>query len=258
MFDKSKETISVNNISKKFQIGCRKNDSFLSRLLFFISWRESERTLKVLENISFKAYAGEKIGIIGKNGSGKSTLLKIISGIYQSDDGNIKTNGNLLYIDGYGLGLKQKLTMRDNIFLIGTLMGLNKKEINTKLSDILAFSELEDFIDTKVYKFSSGMLNRLSFSITINCLECENPDIILLDEVFGSSGDISFQEKAIARMEKFINNGSTVIMVSHDLNIVKKYCQRAILIHDNKKNFEGDPEEVIEKYKKLLNLPNSF
>lgn len=246
--------ISANKICKTFKIGYKNNSGFLYWLLYFFSGKETQRPLKVLEDISLIVYEGEIVGIIGKNGSGKSTLLKIIAGIYQADSGDVKTNGELVYVNGHGFGVRDKLTMRDNIFLVGALMGLNNKEIKDRFSDIVKFSELEDFLDTKIYQFSSGMLSRLSFSITIHCLEQKNPDILLLDEVFGSGGDMSFQNKAIQKMEEFTKNGATVIMVSHDLSMIRKYCDRVILIHQNKKIIEDIPELVINKYKELSNL----
>lgn len=243
--------ISVNNISKIFRIGYKNDNGLLSSFLSLFSGKEPQKILQVIDSISFEAYQGENIGIIGKNGSGKSTLLRLIANIYKCDTGEIKTNGELIYIDGYGLGLKQKLTMRDNIYLVGLLMGLSEKEINKRFQDIVAFSELEEFLDTKIYQFSSGMLNRLSFSITIHCLEHKKPEILLLDEVFGGSGDLSFQIKATARMEEFINGGATVILVSHDLNLIKKYCNRVILLNKGQKIQEGEADTVIEKYKEL-------
>lgn len=243
--------LNVNNVSKIFNIGYKKDNGLLSSFLSLFSGKEPQKILQVLNDVSFKAYAGENIGIIGKNGSGKSTLLRLIANIYQIDSGNIHTKGKLIYIDGYGLGLKQKLTMRDNIYLVGLLMGLSEEEVTKRFSEIVSFSELEEFLDTKIYQFSSGMLNRLSFSITIHCLEHNNPEIILLDEVFGGGGDLSFQNKATARMEEFISGGATVVLVSHDLNLIKKYCNRVILLHKGRKIQEGDPETIIEIYKKL-------
>lgn len=249
-------SLCVNNIYKSFKIGRKSDPGFLFYLLSLISGKEAKRNLDVLEDISFSAYPGEVIGIIGMNGSGKSTLLKIIAGIYQSDQGFIKTNGELVYVSGYGQGIKNRLTMRDNIFLVGSIMGLSSKEINNRFNEIVEFSGLGEFLDTKIYHFSSGMINRLSFSISINCLEQKNPDILLLDEVFGGGGDLAFNHKAISRMSELTFGGSIVIMVSHDLNIISKYCNRAVLLHKNRKHIEGAPDKVIAIYKDLIKEKN--
>ena len=251
MENQKTKRVSINNIYKSFKIGYRKDDGALAKILTLISGKEPQKILSVINGLSLDTWSGENVGIIGKNGSGKSTLLRLIAGIYQPDSGEIKTRGNLIYIDGYGAGLKKKLSMRDNIYLVGLLMGLSKKEIDKRFNDIVSFSELENFLDTKIYQFSSGMLNRLSFSITIYCLEHKKPDIILLDEVFGSGGDLFFQRKATKKMEEFISGGANVILVSHDLNIIKKYCHRVILLQKGKKIEEGNTEVIIEKYKTL-------
>lgn len=240
--------ISLSNISKSFQIGYQKSDGALARLLSKIFGRQAKRTLPVLSNVSLQVKAGENVGLIGSNGSGKSTLLRTIAGIYIPDGGIISTQGDVIYINGFGLGLKQRLSMRDNIFLIGTIMGLGRKEIKKRFSEIVAFAELENFVNTKVHQFSYGMLNRLCFSTTIHCLQHKNPDIILLDEVFGAGGDLKFQNKALAKMEDFIRGGAAVILASHDLDLVSKYCNRVVLLENGKIKKEGEPQEVIPHY----------
>jgi ABC-type polysaccharide/polyol phosphate transport system ATPase subunit len=201
-----------------------------------------------LDSISFQLFSGEKLGLIGKNGSGKSTLLRTIAGIYKHDEGEIKQLGEVVYISGFGIGLKPRLSMRNNIFLIGAVMGLTRKEIKKKFSAIVAFSELNDFVDTKVYQFSSGMIKRLCFSVVIHCLENKSHDIILFDEVFGSGGDLTFQNKAITKMENLIKTGAAVIIVSHDLEVIEKYCDRVLLLSSGQIIKEGDPKEVISSY----------
>jgi ABC-type polysaccharide/polyol phosphate transport system ATPase subunit len=154
----------------------------------------------------------------------------------------------VIYINGFGIGLKQRLTMSDNIYLLSSIMGLNQKEIRERFADIVAFSELEEFVDTKIYQFSYGMILRLCFSIAIHCLEYGKHDIMLLDEVFGSGADFSFEQKAIAKMENLIKKGASVIIVSHNLEIIEKYCDRAILMKDGQIIKEGSPKEVIGAY----------
>jgi len=240
--------ITVESIYKKFNIGFKKQDNALSRFIALFSGKELSKLIEVLSNISFSAQAGEIIGLIGKNGSGKSTLLRVMAGIYQSDSGSIAINGSIVYLNGFGFGLKERLTMRENIFLVSLLMGLRRKEINNKFNDIVSFSGLSEYLDTKIYQFSSGMISRLRFAITVNCLEAKGGDVFLLDEVFGSGGDFEFQKKAIEKMEELVKGGATVVLVSHDLEIIKKYCNRAILLEKGRIALQSSVEEVISKY----------
>lgn len=205
--------------------------------------------LPVLKNISFTVNTGEVLGIIGKNGCGKSTLLKIIAKIYFPDKGTIKTNGKVTYLTGLGQELLPKLTMRENIYLIGSLMGLSKKEVNNKFKEIVAFSGLKKFLDVKVEKFSTGMVTRLSFSANIHFLTHKTPDIILLDEVFGGGGDFEFQEKASKKMGELIKGGATVFIVTHRLDLINKYCDRAIWLENGKIAKIGKPNTIINMYK---------
>lgn len=240
--------IRVDKISKKFNIDFRKNEGLLARVLSFFPRSSPKRELLALDEASFDTKSGEVVGIIGKNGSGKSTLLKIIAGVYYPSSGEVKTNGTMVYLTGLGQGLVQKLTMRENIFLMGSVMGLAQKDIKKKFDEIVEFSGLKDFVDSKIYQFSSGMVTRLNFSVMIHSLKHHNPDIILLDEVFGAGGDIDFQKKGIEKMEELIKGGAAVIMVSHDLEIIKKYCNKAVLLNKGKTVFMGEPEEAVKKY----------
>jgi len=253
--NKQLRRIQINDISKVFNTDTS-NNSILLRLLSLFTGKELQKPFKALTNISLDAYDGENIGIIGKNGSGKSTLLRLIANIYPHN-GKIITNGKLFYTNGFGLGFRQRLTMRENIYLVGLIMGLSKSEINEIFDEIVSFSELNEFLDTKVYKFSSGMINRLRFSVTIHCLEYKKPEIILLDEVFGGGGDISFQDKALEKIKEFIESNATVILVSHDMNIIRKYCDRVIFIHDGQIISDGDPEKTIDAYLTLIKKPKT-
>lgn len=242
------EKIVVNKICKEFKVDAQKDRGALSAVLDFFSIGKRYRKLQVLDDVSFSVNSGEILGVIGKNGSGKSTLLRIVSGIYKPDQGLVKTIGSVYYLSGFRQTLVGKLTMRENIFLIGTLMGFGKKEISKKVDQIVDFSGLKDFIDCKVYKFSSGMITRLSFSATMYCIEHQNPDIILLDEVFGAGGDIDFRQKAIEKMAEFIKKGATVILASHDLELIEKYCNRVILLEKGRVVAQGCPKEVVIAY----------
>ncbi|MDD5193692.1 MAG: ATP-binding cassette domain-containing protein [Candidatus Nanoarchaeia archaeon] len=252
------DRIILENISKKFYMGYTKDKTALERAVSLFLNRESRKDLVVLNNVSFKIKSGENIGIIGRNGSGKSTLLRVIAGIYIVDSGSVKTNGKLVYLTGFGQGLNPKLTMRENIFLIGSILDLSQRDIRLKFEDIVNFSGLKDFLDTKVYKFSLGMINRLNFSVGIYCLKHSNPDILLLDEVFRSGGDLEFQNKVIKKMEDFIKGGTTVVLVSHDMDLIKRYCTRALWIDCGKILMEGNPLEVVKEYIKSTTNPNSI
>ena len=248
MMEEKFERVIVEGVSKKFTRKFKKNKKALAKFVSFFSPAGKKIDFNVLDNISFKVSSGENLGIIGRNGAGKSTLLRILAGIYLPDRGLVKTNGRLIYVTGFGQGLKSKLTMRENIYLVGSVMGLSKRDMDSKLDEIVDFSGLGDYLDTQVYQFSSGMLSRLSFSISIHCLKHQNPDILLFDEVLGGGGDITFHEKSMEKMDELIKGGATVIMVSHGLSSIKKYCDRAILLDDGKIVKEGSAKEVVDFY----------
>ena len=244
------ERIALDHVSKQFTINVKnngKNNSALEAAISIFCPPERKK-FWVLKDVSFTAQSQENVGIIGKNGGGKSTLLRAIAGIYQVDSGSIKTTGKIVYLDGLAPGLKKKLTMRENIYLMGSLLGLGQKDIRNKFNQIVEFSGVEDFVDTKVFQFSSGMVARLGFSATIHFVEHHNPDIILLDEVFGAGGDIDFQKKAIQKMEELLKGGATVLLASHNLNLIKKYCHRTIWIDKGGIVKTGSSQEICDAY----------
>ncbi|MDQ3076896.1 MAG: ATP-binding cassette domain-containing protein [bacterium] len=241
--------IEVHSLSKIFQIGYKKKDSALAKALSFFSGIEDTREHCVLNDISFQAYSGEIVGIIGRNGSGKSTLLRIIAGIFQPTSGFIKTEGSMMYLSGFGTGLKPKLTMRENIFLLGSIMGLRREDIMHQFQKIVDFSGLNEYIDTKVFQFSSGMTTRLNFSIAIHCIEHHNPEILLLDEVLGGGGDIDFQKQAADKMQECMRSGATVLLVSHNLKEIEKYCHRVLWLKNGTIIQSGNVGEVITAYR---------
>jgi ABC-2 type transport system ATP-binding protein len=236
----------IKNISKQFKIEEQENLA-LNKILRFLK-KENKKTIQILDCISFELNQKEILGIIGRNGSGKSTLLRIIANIYKQDSGKIETKGKVFYLSGFDIGLIPKLTMKENIFLIGSILGLNKKQIKNKLEEIIEFSGLREFTNVEVNKFSSGMISRLNFSITINSLEQKKPDILLLDEVLNSSGDLNFQEKTTKKIEELLKSGISIIIVSHNLEQIKKYCDKAICLEKGKIIAYDKPEKVIEKY----------
>lgn len=249
--------VKAENISKKFNVDFRSDSGALARLIKFLSQKRERQERIAIKNVSFTASSGEVVGIIGKNGAGKSTLLKLIAGIYQPTEGKIKTEGTFVYLTSLGLGFLPKLTMRENIYLAGSIMDLEQKEIKQKFKEIIDFSGLREFVDTKIYQFSTGMISRLSFSVTFFCIKHKNPDILLIDEVFGAGGDIDFEEKAQKKMEELIRGGAAVVLASHNLEIIEKYCNRSIWLDKGKIIKIGNPREVIGSYKTDKNGENS-
>jgi len=238
------ERIIVENVSKRFRIGFKRNQGFLARLIDFFSGKEPKKEIWALKNVSFNAKAGEVVGIIGENGSGKSTLLRAIAGIYDYS-GEIKTNGKIISLINLNAGLQSRLTMKDNIFLCCSLFGISQKGIKQKFNSIVEFSELGNFVDTKLYQFSNGMLQRLAFSIAAHC----NPEILLLDEVF-EVGDESFRIKSANKIKEITKKNGTGILVSHDLEMIEKHCDKVVLIDKGEIIKEGKAKEIVKRYKK--------
>jgi ABC-type polysaccharide/polyol phosphate transport system ATPase subunit len=243
--------IYANNIYKDFEMNLVQDKGILLKMLSIFRKKEKKK-ISALKDVSFEINSGENVGIIGRNASGKSTLLRIIAGIYSPSNGKISMEGKLVYLTGFGQGLKQRLTMKENIYLLGSLMGLSKRDIKKKFDEIVEFSELKDYVNAKIYQFSSGMTARLNFSIGVYCLTHHNPDILLLDEVFESGGDASFREKAIKKMESIVKKGAIVVIVSHNLNIIKKYCHKVIWLDNGRIIKIGSPKEVIDMYLKSV------
>jgi ABC-type polysaccharide/polyol phosphate transport system ATPase subunit len=196
-----------------------------------------------LEDVSFAIEHGEFFGIVGPNGSGKSTLLKILAGIYRQDRGEVRIDGVLSPFIELGVGFNPELTARDNVRINGTLLGLSPQELDRRFDDILAFAELERFVDQKLKNFSSGMQVRLAYSIAIQV----DFDILLLDEVL-AVGDQAFQEKCMVTFEQLRRDGKTMILVSHALESITEYCDRALLLQRGRAVALGRPDDVVERY----------
>lgn len=239
----------VSNVSKEFTLG-NEESLALNKAINFVK-RKKVKRIKVLDEVSFELNEGEILGIIGKNGSGKSTLLRVIAKIYEQDSGEITSSGNIFYLSGFDVGLTPRLTMRENIYLIGSVLGLSKREVKRKFKNIVDFSELSDFVDTKITKFSSGMISRLNFSIVTHCIEEKKPEVLLLDEVLNTAGDIDFQKKAEEKIDSLLLSGASIIIVSHNLEQLEKYCNRIICLDKGKVIKDGDPKETIEIYRKI-------
>jgi homopolymeric O-antigen transport system ATP-binding protein len=201
------------------------------------------REFWALQDISFEVKRGEAFGIIGRNGAGKSTALKILSGIMKPSKGRMVVNGRISALIEVGAGFHQDLTGRENVFLYGTILGMSKREIASKLDRIIAFSELGDFIDTPVKRYSSGMYARLGFSVAAHV----DPEVMIVDEVL-SVGDYAFQNKCMERMKEIVRGGATVLFVSHNLKSVAEFCHRSLLLDRGRTVMIGPTEEVISTY----------
>ncbi len=206
--------------------------------------RESDkREFWALQDLSFEVSRGEAFGIIGRNGAGKSTALKILSRIMKPTKGCMAVNGRLSALIEVTAGFHQDLTGRENIFLHGTILGMTKREIESKLDEIIAFSGIEEFIDTPVKRYSSGMYARLGFSVASHV----DPEVLIVDEVL-SVGDYAFQNKCVERMKEVIRSGATVLFVSHNLRTVAEFCQRCLLLERGRAVMTGSAQEAISTY----------
>ena len=234
--------IKVDNVSKTFRIPHEKVDSIRGAAVSLFKSRGYEE-FKALGDVSFEVKKGEFFGIIGRNGSGKSTLLKILAGIYQADRGKVNINGMISPFLELGIGFNPELSGRDNVYLNATVLGMTKKQIDAKFDSIVAFSELERFIDQKLKNYSSGMQVRLAFSVSIHA----NRDILLMDEVL-AVGDANFQSKCLEEFNKYKDAGKTVVLVTHDIGTVQRYCDRALLLRNGKIVKIGKAEEVGSAY----------
>ena len=237
--------IEVAGVSKSFRIPHEQRTYFKEYFLHPFRRTSYERN-DALKDVSFAVDAGEFFGIFGPNGSGKSTLLRILAGIYVADRGRVRVNGLLSPFIELGVGFNPELNARDNIRINATLAGLTKQQLDERFEEILAFSELERFVDQKLKNYSSGMLVRLAYSIAIQVPF----DVLVLDEVL-AVGDERFQEKCGATFEQFKAEGKTVIIVSHSLRDIRRYCDRVMLLYRGDIELIAPPEETIERYRDL-------
>lgn len=242
---KSEIAISVSNVHKSFKLPTEKawglKQAIFNRLKGIKGYTEQQ----VLRGVSFDVKKGEFLGIVGRNGSGKSTLLKVISEIYYPEKGRVKINGVLIPFIELGVGFNPELTGRENVYLNGALLGFSNEQMKAMYDEIVDFAELRDFMDQKLKNYSSGMQVRLAFSIAIRA----QGDILVLDEVL-AVGDAEFQKKCNDYF-KSLHGNQTVVLVTHSMENVTKFCDRAILLEQGKIACEGDPKMVAEAYKDL-------
>ena len=238
--------IELKNIHKTFKVLDKDTRSLRGRIISLIT-HTNKRNIKALTNINLTIKKGEFFGIMGHNGSGKSTLLRVIAGAYPPDKGgSVKVNGRYMLLT-LGLGFNTKLTARENIYLNGSILGLTLKQIGRIFHEIVAFAELEDFVDTQVKYYSSGMLARLKFAIAVYA----EADIFLMDEFFGGVGDASFKAKSEKVFHESIVKGRTIVHVSHSVKTIEAHCHRVLLLHEGHPVAIGTPDEIIPQYKQL-------
>lgn len=239
--------IIVDGVNKSFKLPHEKQTSLKGMFVGLTHGKRTYEQQQVLNDISFTVNKGDFFGIVGRNGSGKSTLLKLLAGIYVPDSGNISVNGSLAPFIELGVGFNPELTGRENVYLNGTLLGFTHKQIEKMYDEIVDFAELEKFMDQKLKNYSSGMQVRLAFSIAIRA----KSDILLLDEVL-AVGDTDFQRKCFTYFYQLKKEKRTVVFVSHDMESVKKYCTKAILVDKGKLTISGSPEVIAEEYNKMF------
>lgn len=239
--------IQASNVHKSFRLPTERASGLKQAILNWFKGVKGYTEHQVLKGISFDVHKGEFIGIVGRNGSGKSTLLKILAQIYYPETGSVTVNGTLVPFIELGVGFNPELTGRENVYLNGALLGFSRKEMDDMYQEIVQFAELEQFMDAKLKNYSSGMQVRLAFSIAIRA----RGDILILDEVL-AVGDAEFQQKCNDYFAS-LKGGQTVILVTHDMYNVRKFCDRAILIEDGQIQAEGSPEVVAKAYENLWN-----
>ena len=239
--------IEVKHVKKSFKLPTDKSWGLKMAIISRFKGVKGYTKQEVLKDVNFNVKTGEFLGIVGRNGSGKSTLLKILSHIYVPDSGEVKVNGKLIPFIELGVGFNPELTGKENVYLNGAMLGFSNREMDEMYDDIVSFAELEPFMYQKLKNYSSGMQVRLAFSIAIRA----RGDILILDEVL-AVGDAAFQEKCNDYF-KSLKNKQTIILVTHDMENVKRFCDRAILLEDGKIIKDGKPDEVADAYLKLFN-----
>lgn len=237
--------VDVVNVSKRFRLYHEKYQSLKERILH--AGNNTHEDFYALRDVSFQVIEGETVGILGRNGSGKSTLLKCVSGILQPTSGEVRVRGQLAALLELGAGFQPELSGRDNVFLNAALLGLSQKEMEKRFDDIVAFAELEHFIDNQVKFYSSGMYVRLGFAVAVNV----DPDVLVVDEVL-AVGDENFQRKCLERIRQFQHEGRTILFVTHAADLVRQICDRAVVLAGGRVIDNGIPGEAIRRFREHL------
>ena len=241
MNSKTDIVIDVKNVSKQFLVYYDKANTLKERIIF---WKRNNHEIRnVLKDINVQIHSGETVALIGVNGSGKSTLLKLITKIIYPNEGSIDVNGKVTSMLELGAGFHPDFSGMENIYFNASIFGLSKKEIDSRLDQIIEFSELREFIDNPVRTYSSGMYMRLAFSIAINV----DADILLIDEIL-SVGDQHFQDKCFKKLQELKKEGKTIVLVTHDLSAAQRLCDRSIWLRDGHIEMDGESSKVLERY----------
>lgn len=244
---KTNKAIVVDHVYKDFKLYYDKANTLKEKILFFSKKSKSKNdVLHVLKNINITIDKGESVALIGTNGSGKSTLLKLMTKIIYPNKGKIKINGKLTSLLELGAGFHPDFSGRENIYFNSSIFGLTRKEIDKRVDEIIEFSELKDFIDNPVRTYSSGMYMRLAFSIAINV----DADILLIDEIL-AVGDQHFQEKCFKKLKELKEEGKTIVIVTHSMNQVKEFCDRAVWLYKGDVKMDGKVDDVLKEYIKV-------
>lgn len=249
---KEKIAVELKNVSLSFKISNDKIDNLKEYVIRTLKRnKEKSKKFKALDDVSFKIYQGEKVGLIGFNGAGKSTILKIVSGVYDCDKGEVTTNGIIAPLLSLGAGFDYNYSGKDNIFLNGAILGYTEDFLKSKYDEILEFSELEEFINFPVKNYSSGMLAKLGFSIAT----VVNPDILIIDEIL-SVGDVKFQKKSNDKIKSLMGSGTTVLLVSHSIQQIRNLCDKALWINKGKVVAFDEVNKVCDAYLKAAENAN--
>lgn len=239
----SEYIVDVDNVTIRFNKASQKIDNLKEYFVKLVKHELMFQEFLALQDVTLKVKRGESWAIIGTNGSGKSTLLKVISRILKPYKGTVKVNGTIASLIELGAGIDPRLTARENIYLNGCLLGHKKKYIDERFDDIVSFSELEDFLDSPVQNFSSGMKSRLGFAVATMM----EPDVLIVDEVL-SVGDVLFRKKCMNKMNEMLSHGTTLLFVSHNMSTVKAMCDNAIWLNNGKVVMQGDIDTVCNEY----------
>jgi len=239
--------IRLENVTQRFRVIHDRPDTLRALLTTFLRHRVSYHDFDAVKNVSLEVPQGQMLGLIGSNGSGKSTLLKIIAGVYRPTAGRVRVEGSVAPLIELGAGFHHELTGRENILLNGLLMGYSKEEMREREQSIIDFAEIGDFIDAPIKQYSSGMHTRLAFAVATEV----DPQVLILDEIL-AVGDDAFQQKCFARIQNFRQAGKTILFVSHSMQTVIEFCDRAVLLEQGSVVADGDPTEVAGVYHTLL------